>query len=210
MILPVLYTFRRCPYAMRARLALHKADIAYEHREVELKAKPAHMLMISPKGTVPVLELADGQVIDQSLDVMLWALRQQDPDRWLDVEMDKIDELIQINDNEFKTWLDRYKYHSRYPEQGMLAYRERAEEFVQELEQLLTVQGGTGLLTHRWTLVDAAIFPFVRQFACVDRDWFDSSAYSQTRRWLRQWEETAEYEYIMKKHKVWKETALVA
>ena len=210
MTLPVLYTFRRCPYAMRARLALHKADIAYEHCEVELKAKPEHMLMISPKGTVPVLELADGKVIDQSFDVMLWALRQQDPDRWLEVDMGKVDELLRINDNEFKDWLDRYKYHSRYPEQDMLVYREKAEKFVQKLEQLLSAQDGAGLLARRWTLIDAAIFPFVRQFASVDRVWFDSSAYSQTGHWLRQWEETALYESIMKKHKVWKETALVA
>lgn len=203
MTLPILYTFRRCPYAMRARLALHKTGIRYELREVELKAKPAEMLVLSRKGTVPVLSLMDGSVIDESLDVMLWALRQHDPDGWLDIDMDAGKTLIDRNDTDFKYWLDRYKYHVRYPEYSELDYREKAERFIGVLEQLLTGHNGAGLLADKWTLADAAIFPFVRQFACVDRPWFDASGHERVARWLRRWEQSDLFKSIMHKHKPW-------
>ncbi len=203
MNLPVLYSFRRCPYAMRARLALHKSAICYEHREVELKAKPVEMLALSRKGTVPVLNLADGSVIDESLEVMLWALQQYDPEGWLDIDMQAGNDLIRMNDTEFKHWLDRYKYHVRYPEHSEQEYRNKAEHFIRQLEQLLAGHDATGLLDNRWTLVDAAIFPFVRQFACVDRTWFDTSGHAQVVRWLRQWEQSGLFEAIMHKHKIW-------
>jgi len=200
---PVLYTFRRCPYAIRARLALASAAIRYEHREVELKAKPAAMLALSPKGTVPVLQLADGTVIDESLDLMLWALHQHDPERWLDTDLDASFALIRQNDNGFKRWLDRYKYQVRYPEHSSVYYREQAEQYLRVLEQLLQCQGGAGLLDRRWTLADAAIFPFVRQFASVDRAWFATAGYVNLLGWLTQWEQSGLFQSVMHKHPLW-------
>src|SRR5690554_6636487 len=137
-----LYSFRRCPYAMRARLAIVLAELKVELREIVLKNKPAQMLAISPKGTVPVLELveADGfsrRVIEESRDILQWALEQHDPQAVLDVEPASAQALIEQNDNEFKHWLDRYKYSDRYPELSQLEYRERGEVFLQVLENLL-------------------------------------------------------------------------
>src|SRR5690606_27614836 len=117
MSLPILYSYRRCPYAMRARMALHYAGIKFEIREIALRDKPQHMLAVSPKGTVPVLVLADGKVIDESLDVMAWALAQSDPDIWLTSDP-RCAELITENDGNFKQALDQYKYASRFPEQS--------------------------------------------------------------------------------------------
>ena len=143
---PILYTFRRCPYAMRARIAIYSAGIICELREVVLKDKPQHMVSISPKATVPVLQLLDGQVIDESLDVMFWALREYDPDGWLGVASDETMMCIRKNDSEFKYYLDRYKYHQRYPQQSQYEYRQQAESFLQELEQRLHQYHGQGLM----------------------------------------------------------------
>jgi glutathione S-transferase len=130
--LPVLYSFRRCPYAMRARLALHASGVVHEHREIELKNKPAHMLALSPKGTVPVLWLrAENRVIDQSLDIMLWALQQNDPQHWLpNDEVTRSDWLAQIerNDGPFKQQLDRYKYPQRFGLKDGLSHRDAGAE----------------------------------------------------------------------------------
>lgn len=181
----VLYSFRRCPYAMRARMALHYANIPVEIREVDLKNKPTHMLQASPKGTVPVMILADGQVIDQSLDIMQWALAQNDPDHWLpkdEYELVNTQNLIHQNDTEFKTWLDRYKYADRYPEHTELYYRQQAEQFLLQLESQLTKH--RYLLSERLSFADIALLPFVRQFAQVDRNWFDQAQYQQLRQWL--------------------------
>lgn len=189
---------------MRARLALHQAAIAYEPREVALKTKPVEMLVISPKGTVPVLQLESGSVIEESLEVMLWALRLQDPEGWLRGDTEICRALIKQNDTEFKHWLDRYKYHIRYPELTERDYRDQAVQFIQRLEQLLSAQGGAGLFDQRWTLADAAIFPFVRQFATVDREWFDGTAYVHVVRWLAAWEQSDLFRAIMDKHRVWR------
>ncbi len=131
---PVLYTFRRCPYAIRARMALEYASITCELREVKLSNKPPAMINISSKGTVPVLQLVDGRVIDESLDIMLWALGQTDPDHWLDLEKNDGRSLIDVNDQEFTQYLDQYKYFKRYPEHSQLYYREKAEKFIVVLE----------------------------------------------------------------------------
>jgi len=207
---PVLYTFRRCPYAMRARLALYQAGIRYEHREVELKAKPEAMLRVSPKGTVPVLIRTDGTVIDESYPIMLWALQHADPDHWLEVDMKLANDLIQANDTEFKPWLDRYKYPVRFTEQAIVHARDMGVKFIEQLERRLTDNSALGLADRRWTLADAAIFPFVRQFAGVDRQWFDTSPYQQTGLWLRSWEQSSLFEAIMKKHRVWQEETVPA
>ncbi|WP_375419648.1 glutathione S-transferase [uncultured Sphingomonas sp.] len=174
----VLYSFRRCPYAMRARLALAVSGVRYELREVRLTSKPAELLAISPKGTVPVLQTADGAVIEESLAIMRWALATRDPDGWL-ARGDPA--LIARNDTTFKHHLDRYKYAERH---GSDAVRERANAlcFLQELDGRIATAGQICGTTPG--LADAAIMPFVRQFAGVDRDWYDAQALPSLQPWL--------------------------
>lgn len=197
MALPILYSYRRCPYAMRARMALWAAKIQVEVREVSLRDKPAHLLQISPKGTVPVLQLPEGAVLDQSLDIMQWALAQTDPQGWLNPDRDAIAELITINDGDFKKALDRYKYPERYPEQAQVFYRQQGEQFLQLLEAAL--QQHPFVLGESASMADVAIFPFIRQFAAVDAEWFAGSAYPQLRAWLNGWLESALFVRIMQK-----------
>ncbi len=184
--LSCLYSFRRCPYAMRARLGLLFADLPVELREITLKNKPAKMLAISPKGTVPVLQLADGVVIEESRDIMEWALEQQDPQELLNPKtLHQGNTLIEQNDQEFKHWLDRYKYADRYLEMTQTEYRQKGEAFLQILEALLTKN--TYLLGDSMTIADIGIMPFVRQFAHVDRDVFYSLPYPKLQIWLKNW-----------------------
>ncbi|KIF61586.1 glutathione S-transferase [Pseudomonas fluorescens] len=191
-----LYSFRRCPYAMRARMALRYSGVPVEIVEVSLKAKPAQMLAISPKGTVPVLD-ADGQVIDESLEIMHWALAQHDPDDWLLGGDSRIAELIEANDQVFKIHLNRYKYAERYPEQPMEVYRAEGALFLQRLDELL--EGRDYLLTAHPSLADIALLPFVRQFAHVDRDWFAQTPYVRLQAWLQRFLESELFTGIMKK-----------
>ena len=175
----VLYSFRRCPYAMRARMALAYSGVPLSIVEVSLKAKPAEMLAASPKGTVPVLVCADGRVIEQSLEIMHWALGQHDPDHWL--QADHMG-LIEANDSVFKVLLDRYKYAIRYPEQPMEHYRARGVEYLQGLEQRL--ERHPFLAGEALSLADVALAPFVRQFAHVDREWFAQAPLPHLNAWL--------------------------
>ena len=200
---PVLYSFRRCPYAMRARMALYKANIKCEHREVVLKEKPESMLLLSEKGTVPVLLTTDNKVIEQSNDVMHWALNQNDPDNWLDEDAAQSQYLIDFNDNEFKHFLDRYKYYVGYPEHSQEYYRENAESFLQVIEKKLAENNNVALLGDRITFVDIAIFPFIRQFARVDLDWFQSCPYKSVIKWLGNLEESDLFKNCMKKYTQW-------
>ena len=177
----VLYSFRRCPYAMRARMALRYSGVPLSIVEVSLKAKPAEMLELSPKGTVPVLVCADGRVIEQSLEIMLWALAQYDPDNWLGPDSAA---LIEENDQVFKVNLDRYKYAIRYPEQPMEHYRAQGAAFLQRLEMML--EHTPYLAGDTLSLADIALAPFVRQFAHVDRDWFEQAPYPRLNTWLEQ------------------------
>lgn len=175
---PILYSFRRCPYAMRARLALAVSGTACELREVKLAAKPPEMLAASPKGTVPVLVLPDGSVIEQSLDVMRWTLGQCDPEGWLERDDPT---LIERNDGPFKHDLDRYKYPERHGSDPML-HRASGLAFLRDLDARLAAHGqlcgpGRGL-------ADAAILPFIRQFAAVDRAWFDNQPLPRLKAWL--------------------------
>lgn len=197
MALPILYSYRRCPYAMRARMAIWAANIQVEVREVSLREKPAHLLHISPKGTVPVLLLEDGTVLEQSLDVMQWALAQRDPQGWLNSDPDAVSHLIGINDGDFKKALDRYKYPERYPEQTQLNYRQQGEQFLQKLEIALTAH--RSLLSNATSMADVAIFPFIRQFAAVDNEWFAQSPYPALRAWLQGWLEGELFNEIMQK-----------
>jgi len=197
--IPVLYSFRRCPYAIRARMALKYASINYELREVILKNKPQEMIKISNKGTVPVLQLTDGTIIDQSLDVMTWALKQKDPDNWLDIKIQDARLLIEKNDQEFKQYLDQYKYFQMYPEKSQLYYREKAEKFIMLLETNLKKNDGVGLVSNCLSLADVAIFPFIRQFAHVDWEWFSNSQYKNLISWLLRFEKSELFLTVMNK-----------
>lgn len=200
---PVLYSFRRCPYAIRARIAVARAGVACELREVLLGDKPAEMLELSPKGTVPVLALPDGMVIDESRDIMVWALTQSDPDGWLGTGLEAAPELIRRNDEDFKPMLDRYKYFERYPEHPQAHYRDEAGAFLTDLDQRLATHDGGGLTGRRTGFADVAIFPFVRQFAGVDRDWFDGTPWPNLASWLKAWEANPLFLDVMKKYPVW-------
>ena len=177
--LPVLYSFRRCPYAMRARLALAVSGQAHELREVVLKNKPATMLAASLKGTVPVLVLPGGEVIDESLDIMRWALAQNDPAQWLSptgASTEEMDALIAASDGEFKQHLDRYKYPNRYASESSgdaadfaLNHRSEAAHWLAQLDARL---GDGWLFGAKACLADMAILPFIRQFARTDAHWF--------------------------------------
>ena len=195
-----LFSFRRCPYAMRARMALRYAGVPVEIVEVSLKNKPAEMLALSPKGTVPVLN-ADGVVIDESLQIMRWALAQNDPDDWL-LAGDAfaalwMEKLIEGNDQIFKSALNRYKYAERYPERPMEAYRAEGALFLQKLDELL--EGRDYLLADHPSLADIALLPFVRQFAHVDREWFAQTPYVRLQAWLQRLLESELFTSIMKK-----------
>lgn len=179
---PILYSYRRCPYAMRARMALKYAGIDVEIREISLREKPASMLAVSPKGTVPVLVLPTGAVLEQSLDIMHWALTQHDGDGWLDVDLVEAKRLIDESDGTFKFALDRYKYPERYPEHPQQFYRTQGEVFLQRLEGQLSKHHY--LLGNSISIADIAIFPFIRQFAAVDAAWFAEGNYPNLRAWL--------------------------
>lgn len=197
MSLPILYSYRRCPYAMRARMALKYAGIALEIREIVLKAKPAEMLKVSPKATVPVLVLVDGTVIEQSLDIMLWALQQQDTDGWLNADDNLMQQLIADNDGAFKQALDKYKYAIRFPEQSAEVYRAQGEVFLTKLETLLS--RSQYLLGNQISLADIAIFPFIRQFSGVDSAWYEAAPYPQLKVWLKTLIESELFISIMQK-----------
>jgi len=197
---PLLYTFRRCPYAMRARLAIKISEIEVTMHEVSLRAKPEEMLECSPKGTVPVLKFADGSVLEQSLDIMQWALSINDPERWLADDQEKSNELmflIKQNDESFKPALDLYKYAVRFPEHSEAYYREQAEPFLADLNTRLSQDGY--LLYGRYTLADMAIFPFVRQFCNVNPDWFYASQYAHLIQWLNRLIESELFQSVMQK-----------
>ena len=197
---PLLYSYRRCPYAMRARMALWCAGVQVDLVEISLRDKPAAMLAVSPKGTVPVLHCADGLVLEESLAIMRWALEQHDPKGWL-LQADQPEQLrlVQLNDSDFKHWLDRYKYAERYPEFGAEYYREQALAcLIVELERRLTLTPYLGGQTA--CLSDVAIFPFVRQFAAVDPAWFSQDPWPATRFWLQGWLQSALFKTVMDKN----------
>ena len=204
---PVLYSFRRCPYAIRARLALLVSGIRCEMREITLAHKPSNMLEASPKGTVPVLVLKD-RVLDQSLDIMQWALQQNDPEGWSTSGLTLDEEaraLVRICDDAFKTHLDRYKYPNRYDLPDGLADREAGSAYLDQLNTKL--MQSTFLMGTKWSWVDAAIAPFVRQFARTDRIWFDAQAWPALQNWLIQFERSDHFSTVMHRYKIWYEGA---
>ena len=198
-MLPILYSYRRCPYAMRARMALKLAEVAVEIREISLREKPAHMLQVSPKATVPVLVLSDGSVIEESIEIMLFALKTHPLAGNIHAG---VVALILQNDTDFKQALDAYKYPERFPTQSQLVYRQQGEVFLRQMENLL--QQNTYLFDATPTFADYAIFPFVRQFSAVDVVWFDgfnqdSANYPKLRTWLKSLVESDLFKSVMKK-----------
>ncbi|MER2514731.1 MAG: glutathione S-transferase [Nitrosomonas ureae] len=184
---PLLYTYRRCPYAMRARMALLVAGIAFDAYEVSLRDKPAEMLALSAKGSVPVMLLSDGQVLEQSWDIMQWALSQQGVDGcWASAQTPENLEWLAKNDGDFKFHLDRYKYPDRYENVDRNSHREAAfKSFLlplnARLERIRFLGGEQPCAT------DIAIFPFVRQFAAVEPGWFAQQAMPSLQSWLSNW-----------------------
>ena len=201
---PVLYSFRRCPYAMRARMALLASGTACELREIVLRAKPAEMLAVSPKGTVPVLVLPDGTVLEESLEIMLWALERNDPENWLSPEHGSREDMLQLIaqcDGEFKFHLDRYKYPDRYEYTDALMHRAAGAEFLLKLNG--KIAGNSGLYGHRPALADIAIAPFVRQFAHTDQTWFDAQPWPQLHLWLNTFLDSRLFNEAMRKYAPW-------
>ena len=185
---------------MRARMALAASGAEVLLREVLLKDKPAELLAASPKATVPVLVLSDGRVVEESLDVMQWALEYRDPLNWLEGEALDSD-WISACDGDFKHWLDRYKYAERYPEHAAEDYRQNAEAFIQKLEDQLSVSDWMG--GDAANAVDVALFPFMRQFAGVDPSWWQQAPYPHVRQWLENWLNSALFSAIMAKYPRW-------
>lgn len=197
---PILYSFRRCPYAMRARMGLMISETKVVLREVVLRDKPSAMIAASPKATVPVLVMPDGSVIDQSIDIMRWALRQNDPQHWLEYE-EQANALIEQADGSFKTALDRYKYHSRYDDADPNIEQEKALAILRQWD----AQIGDKLcfFGEKNGVADFAIFPFVRQFANHDRGWFDAQNIPNLQRWLAAHLQSPLFQSIMSKYPQW-------
>ncbi len=196
---PILWTFRRCPYAMRARLAIASAGVAVELREVLLRDKPAAFLAASPKGTVPLVVDGD-RVIEESLDVMHWALGQNDPEGWQDMPETGHD-LIAEADGPFKQALDRTKYAVRYPKVDVEAERAKAGAFLVKLDAQLA--GKAYLFSDTPRLADMAILPFVRQFAHTDLEWFTAQPWPHVTRWLEAFKASDRFQSIMTKYPQW-------
>lgn len=200
---PVLYSYRRCPYAMRARMGIWASGLEVEQREIVFWDKPNEMLQASPKGTVPVLILENGQVIDESLDILLYALHQNDPYQWLpskEPERSLADSLVALND-QFKPFLDHYKYADRHPEKTQYEHREDGCFFLNHLESALTKN--LYLLNNRVSFADIAIFPFVRQFANVDKNWWSTRPYVKVDQWLTALVESDAFAAVMKNRPTW-------
>jgi len=202
--LPILYSFRRCPYAMRARMAIHISNQKCEIREVLLRDKPPSMLEYSSKGTVPVLVLQSGEVIDESLDVIDWALNLNDPNNWLrSKENEETKKLIEINDGEFKHHLDRYKYSKRYDNEDPEFHKKKCLKFIESVNNELS--NSKYIFDDNISYADIVLLPFMRQFRIADMEWFDSLPYDNLKKWLSSFLESSLLNSIMKKHDLWKE-----
>ena len=202
--LPILYSFRRCPYAMRARMAIHISGQKCELREVLLRDKPPSMLEYSAKGTVPVLILQDGKVIDESLDVIDWALNLNDPDDWQrSKDKEKTKELIKINDGEFKYHLDRYKYSKRYDNEDPEFHRKKCLKFIESINNELN--NSKYIFDDNISYADIVVLPFIRQFRIADIEWFDSLPYDNLKKWLSSFLDSSLLNSIMKKYDLWQE-----
>lgn len=198
MTFPYLYSYRRCPYAMRARMALVSAGIQCDVEEISFKNKPEKMLTISPKGTVPVLVIDENNFLEESLDIVYWALEQSDPEGLLDCDGVAAEDLIAENDSDFKGALDRFKYPSRFSDEDCSGARDRAIVFLEKLNGRLSTS--THLMGDRISVADICIFPFVRQFSSVDRPWFDSLDMQPLQEWLDGNVKSELFKKVFKKH----------
>ena len=202
---PVLWSFRRCPYAMRARLAINASQCQVHLREIRLSNKPTEFVSVSPKSTVPVLVLPDGYVIDESRDIMIWALQQSDPQGWLrlwQADPEFCNAFLDRLDGSFKQQLDRYKYASRFEPSVGRQSRQDACVFLAEINQFL--KSGLGHLSGAdFGVLDAATLPFMRQFRGVDEIWFDSQPWPHLHRWLGIFLNSADFGAVMQKYKPW-------
>ncbi|MEK9760405.1 MAG: glutathione S-transferase [Candidatus Puniceispirillum sp.] len=202
--LPVLWSFRRCPYAMRARLAIAASGQPVVLREILLRDKPTAFVAASPKATVPVLQLADGTVIDESRDIMMWALTQCDPDGWLAVwqrDQDAALRFLDHLDGPFKAHLDRYKYASRYDKSAAVMHRDSGAAFLGDLDRSLS--GQAALSGAAMGVLDFASLPFVRQFRIADPQWFDAQPWPHLHRWLASFLTSPRFARIMHKYTPW-------
>ena len=200
MVHPILYSFRRCPYAIRARMVLSYMEVSVELREVLLNERPQSLYKISSKGTVPVLLLNDGKVLDESLDIMLWAIKQGEQKLYED-KLNEQNQLIKYNDTKFKYWLDKYKYHVRYLEHSRDYYQRKCSKTLAEYDMML--RGNAYLMGDRIRLADIAIFPFIRQCANVDQNWFNNK-YPNLNQWLEIWKQSRVFKSVMMKYNQWK------
>jgi glutathione S-transferase len=182
-------------------MALYQSGLTVELREILLKDKPDEMLDLSPKGTVPVLVLSDGAVIDESLDIMFWALQQKDPEHWLDFDLHKIEALIDKNDNKFKRALDRFKYPNRYPDEDCSWARDACKETFMDLDNRL--KSHNYLLGDSISVADVAIFPFIRQCAHVDNNWFNDLPINNLHHWLKDFLDHKVFKSVFTKVSVW-------
>ena len=185
---------------MRARISMYYSKISYEHREILLKERPKKLYQLSPKGTIPVLNLPDGKVIDESLDIMKWSVSVNDPDSWYVNNIDRQLEIISINDKEFKKWLDRYKYHDRYPEYSVEYYRGKCEKILYNFEKILARE--KFLFSNNISLADVALLPFVRQFSNVDIIWF-RKRFIHLSGWMDGLIGMEIFQAMMKKFEIW-------
>ncbi|GAA0821967.1 glutathione S-transferase [Colwellia asteriadis] len=209
--LPVLYSLRNCPYAMRARMAIFKTKQIIQLRDIVLSNKPSEMIAASTKATVPVLVLADGSVIDESLAIMLWALQQSDPNDLLHQKSHNTANnkntltamlvLIAEFDTDFKSCLEQYKCAKRYQEDNVVECRIACEQYLQRLEQRLTQH--PFLMSDKESLTDIALMPFIRQFARVERQWYLQSPYPKVRQWLNNYLQSPMFTKVMAKYPLW-------
>ena len=205
MTLPILYSLRQCPYAMRARMGLLLAKQPVLLRDIVMKNIPADMLSVSAKGTVPVLLFEDSSVIDESLDIMIWALGVNDPANLLyRHEPDAFSlmlDLIKRNDTEFVDSLNKYKAAARYHDVNVVVCRQECESYISHLEQRLTEH--EFLMGVTPSLADYAILPFIRQFSRVDRKWYLQSPYQNIQRWLEIHYQNPLFSRAMTKYSQW-------
>jgi len=197
---PILYSFRRCPYAIRSRMVLSYMEVSVELREVLLNERPQSLYKISSKGTVPVLLLKDGKVLDESLDIMRWAIKQGEQKLYED-KLNEQNQLIKYNDTKFKYWLDKYKYHVRYLEHSREYYQRKCSKTLAEYDMRL--RENAYLMGDRIRLADIAIFPFIRQCANVDQNWFNNK-YPNLNRWLEIWKQSRLFKSVMMKYNQWR------
>lgn len=208
MLLPVLYSLRNCPYAMRARLAIYASGQQVHLRDLVLSNKPADMLSVSPKGTVPVLITTDHLVIDESLSIMQWAFSQTDPDDYLhkimpNAQADMLS-VIALFDNEFKGHLEQYRCAKRYHEPTLIDNRQLCEPYLTDLESRLSQH--LFLMSDKPSLLDVALLPFIRQFARVERQWYLQSPYPKLRQWLNTYLQSRMFSKVMTQYPMWLDT----